>query len=120
MNGSIRIYRPPPRKQHRRKPQTGQERLAQAVRDGEADGKRWAQRKHRRGDLFIGAYFTAYFEAFSRAVNRAFEDVMRILPPPIITNADGQLVSTATGEVVGIDLTVFRDSRPADSGEDRS
>jgi hypothetical protein len=94
MTDNIRIYRPPTRKRPRRKLRAGQERLAQAVRDGEADGQRWVQGKHRKGDLYIGAYFMAYFEGFSRAAQRAFSDVMRSLPPPILPGV-GEMILEA-------------------------
>jgi hypothetical protein len=89
MTDDLRIYRPP-NKRHRQKPKTGQERLAQARRDGGADGRKWVHGKHRRGDLYIGAYF----EAFTQAAKRAFHDVMRTLQPPVLPGVGDLIFKT--------------------------
>lgn len=102
MTDSIRIYRPPTRKRRHRQPKTGQERLAQAVRDGGADGRKWALRKARRRQLYIESYFSVYFEAFERAARQVVREVEDSLPPPVVVRDDGLMISTTTGQILGV------------------
>lgn len=117
MTDNIRIYRPPPRKRRRRKPKTGQERVERAIQAGEADGRKWVLGKLQRGQLYIESYFTVYFEAFERAARQVVREVEDSLPPPIVIREDGLMISTTTGEILGVSE---KENSQAESEEEKT
>jgi hypothetical protein len=117
MTDNIRIYRPPLRKRRRRKPKTGQERVERAIQAGEADGRKWALRKAERGQLYIEYYFSVYFEAFERAARQVVREVEDSLPPPIVIREDGLMISTTTGETLGV---AVKENSQSGSEEEKS
>jgi hypothetical protein len=102
LNDEIRVNRPTTRKRRRREPQNGQERLELAIREGEANGRKWALRRAERGQLWIGHCFKAYLQAYSRAAEQVVREVEASLFPPIIDTHEDLVTSTRTGEVVAV------------------
>jgi hypothetical protein len=52
---------------------SGQERVEATIREGKADGRRWAQSKADRGTLYYLSYFTVYMDAFWRGAQEVVQ-----------------------------------------------